>query len=421
MGPMKKPAAAVMKKPSGKTDAEPNETMEEEPQEEACEHPEEEDAEDDACVDPDEKLAKKPTKHPFTLKNVKKHDDLMSTRGWSGSELFECFRKMPSSEQQAMWKLFERSRRSSNCDEAYKAMTNGAGSRSKQQKMLRGWMEDGFNVGSSYRQAVLQFEALDKHKVDVNWLSWKQVTDRFGRKEALQRLQNGSLKFRRSPTDEKLESFSHKNTKRRKTEVETKGGKVDKKMLRDMENLAIEDIDADDWKMGEGNLEEALDTMELDKAVKDIVLKKITRATSQQGSASSASDTSSTEDESDKKKKKNKSTRAALDDLEKNSQLADTDGKPEFKHKMASFEKAMTTDLEYFKGLSSSDSNEQLFIDGARKALDKAMKGLAQAKKSLKMEDVKTALMASFDALKKSKTAKTFCQSSCVKRKSSKD
>ena len=204
MAPMKKPAAAVMKKPSDKTAEEPDETMEEQPHEEACEQPEEEEAEDDACVDPDEKLAKKPTKHPFTLKNVKRHDELTSTRGWSGEELFECFRKLPATEQQAVWKLFERSRRSSNTEEAYKACCSGPGSGAKKQKMLRGWLEDGFAVGSSYRKALLEFESLDKHKVAVNWLSWKQVTDRFGRKEALQRLQNGTLTFRRSPTDSKL-------------------------------------------------------------------------------------------------------------------------------------------------------------------------------------------------------------------------
>lgn len=234
-----------------------------------------------------------------------------------------------------------------------------------------------------------------------------------------------------------VESFSHENTKRRKTEVTTKGGKVDKKLMRDMENLAIEDVTAEDWKMDDGSLEEALGTMNLDKAVKDIVLKKISKG---QGSSTqgSASESSSSEDESDKKKKKsdkkqllkkekktkaNKKTKSSssrstrgLDDLEKTSQLADSDGKPEFKNKMATFENAMTKDLDYFKDLSSSDSSEQLFIDGARQALEKALKSLAQAKKSLKMEEVKTALTASYDALKKSKAAKTFCQSS--KRKS---
>ena len=235
-----------------------------------------------------------------------------------------------------------------------------------------------------------------------------------------------------------VESFSHENTKRRKTELTTKGGKVDKKLMRDMENLAIEDVTAEDWKMDDGSLEEALGTMNLDKAVKDIVLKKISkgRGSSTQGSAS---ESSSSEDESDKKKKKsdkkqllkkekktkaNKKTKSSssrstrgLDDLEKTSQLADSDGKPEFKNKMATFENAMTKDLDYFKDLSSSDSSEQLFIDGARQALEKALKSLAQAKKSLKMEEVTTALTSSYDALKKSKTAKTFCQSSCVKRK----
>lgn len=233
-----------------------------------------------------------------------------------------------------------------------------------------------------------------------------------------------------------VESFSHENTKRRKTELTTKGGKVDKKLMRDMENLAIEDVTAEDWKMDDGSLEEALGTMNLDKAVKDIVWKKISKG---QGSSTqgSASESSSSEDESDKKKKsdkkqllkKEKKTKAnkktkssssrstrGLDDLEKTSQLADSDGKPEFKNKMATFENAMTKDLDYFKDLSSSDSSEQLFIDGARQALEKALKSLAQAKKSLKMEEVKTALTASYDALKKSKAAKTFCQSS--KRKS---
>lgn len=233
-----------------------------------------------------------------------------------------------------------------------------------------------------------------------------------------------------------VESFSHENTKRRKTELTTKGGKVDKKLMRDMENLAIEDVTAEDWKMDDGSLEEALGTMNLDKAVKDIVLKKISKG---QGSSTqgSASESSSSEDESDKKKKsdkkqllkKEKKTKAnkktkssssrstrGLDDLEKTSQLADSDGKPEFKNKMATFENAMTKDLDYFKDLSSSDSSEQLFIDGARQALEKALKSLAQAKKSLKMEEVKTAFTASYDALKKSKAAKTFCQSS--KRKS---
>ena len=236
-----------------------------------------------------------------------------------------------------------------------------------------------------------------------------------------------------------MESFSHENTKRRKTEVTTKGGKVDKKLMRDMENLAIEDVTAEDWKMDDGSLEEALGTMNLDKAVKDIVWKKISKG---QGSSTqgSASESSSSEDESGKKKKKcdkkqllkkekktkaNKKTKSSssrstrgLDDLEKTSQLADSDGKPEFKNKMATFENAMTKDLDYSKDLSSSDPSEQLFIDGARKALEKALKSLAQAEKSLKMEEVKTALTSSYDALKKSKTAKTFRQSSCVKRKS---
>ena len=75
-----------------------------------------------------------------------------------------------------------------------------------------------------------------------------------------------------------MESFSHENTKRRKTEVTTKGGKVDRKMMRDMENLAIEDVTVEDWKMDDGSLEEALGTMNLDKAVKDIVWEKISKA-----------------------------------------------------------------------------------------------------------------------------------------------
>ena len=131
-----------------------------------------------------------------------------------------------------------------------------------------------------------------------------------------------------------MESFSHENTKRRKTEVTTKGGKVDRKMMRDMENLAIEDVTAEDWKMDDGSLEEALGTMNLDKAVKDIVWKKISKG---QGSSTqgSASESSSSEDESDQKKKKqllkkekktkaNKKTKSSssrstrgLDDLEK--------------------------------------------------------------------------------------------------------
>ena len=131
-----------------------------------------------------------------------------------------------------------------------------------------------------------------------------------------------------------MESFSHENTKRRKTEVTTKGGKVDRKMMRDMENLAIEDVTVEDWKMDDGSLEEALGTMNLDKAVKDIVWEKISKG---QGSSTqgSASESSSSEDESDQKKKKqllkkekktkaNKKTKSSssrstrgLDDLEK--------------------------------------------------------------------------------------------------------
>ncbi|CAE7257886.1 unnamed protein product, partial [Symbiodinium sp. CCMP2456] len=235
-----------------------------------------------------------------------------------------------------------------------------------------------------------------------------------------------------------VESFSHENTKRRKTEVTTKGGKVDKKLVRDMEKLNLEDIKPEDWEMPDEDLGEALDDMDVDEDVKNIVMLKINKAASTQASTSQS--TSGSDDESDQKKKKklklkilkkakkdtkSKTSKSSssksgdLKDLEKTSQLGDSDGKPEFKQKIASFETAMSRDMDYFKDLSSTDATEKMLIDGARDALQKAASELGKAKKSLKMESVKSALLLSFEALKKSKAAKAYCKGGSAKRKSS--
>ena len=89
-------------------------------------------------------------------------------------------------------------------DEDFKKLTNGSGATNKKHEFLRGWLSDGCSVGPSFRKAQLAFEALDRHKTEVQWISWKQVCKKFGKKEALQRLENGSLKYRRSPSDTRL-------------------------------------------------------------------------------------------------------------------------------------------------------------------------------------------------------------------------
>ena len=184
-----------------------------------------------------------------------------------------------------------------------------------------------------------------------------------------------------------VESFSHQNTKRRKTEVTTKGAKVDKKLMRGMEKLQIEDVKAEDWEMPDEDLGDALEEMDVGDDVKNIVLQKINKAASTQASTSQS--TSGSDDESDQKKKKklklkmlkkdkkekkpnasksSSSKSAEMKALEKTSQLGDSDGKPEFKQKIASFQTAMSRDIDHFKDLSSTDATEKLLIDGARRS-----------------------------------------------------
>ncbi|CAE7357007.1 unnamed protein product [Symbiodinium natans] len=421
----KKPAAAaaVLKKPSAKTkEAQTKEEVLENMDADEGEHGEEEERTGDPVVDPQEKLAKAVTKYPFTLKNVKKHTDLMEARGWSATELHEAFRKLKPSEQQALWKLFERDRKANKVDEDFKKLTNGSGATNKKHEFLRGWLSDGCSVGPSFRKAQLAFEALDRHKTEVQWISWKQVCKKFGKKEALQRLENGSLKYRRNFLEFRhvQESFSHEHVKKRKTQVETEGGKVDKKLLHDMEGLKIEDVTAEDFEM-----QTALESMEVDEDVKNLILTKIGAT---EGSSGASSSSSSSEKKKKKKLKvkilkkasKDSSTRSSEKDWEKTSQLGDADGKPEFKSKIDSFLQEIQKDTDFFKALNleKADADEKTFVKKTQTSLEGALQTLQKARKTLKLEEVKEALVAGLNALKKSKTAKAMDCCKDKKRKS---
>ena len=218
------------------------------------EEAEEEEKTDDEEVDA---LVRAETKHPFNLDKVKTHEALLEAKGWTADKLHECFKKLPEAEQQKVWKLFERSRKAQGWQEQWSSQASGPGSNKKKNDLLRGWLKDGGQCASYFRSASLQLQHLSEDKIAVSWITWKQTLKKFGKEEALARLKKGTLKYRKSKTDsrflefaEVLESSSHVKSRLRNTSVGGQGKGVSKKMLKDMEELKLEDLEAEDFGLG---------------------------------------------------------------------------------------------------------------------------------------------------------------------------
>ena len=264
---MKKPAAqeageaTLLKKPSSQEET-PDVPKQEE---EEVEGEEEESKEQDPEVDPQ--------KLPVTLQNLKTHEDLLAAKGFTGGQLIAAFKLMAAGEQQKVWKKFEASRKSGGFDSMYQQTTKvGSGSQAKKKEFLRGWLADGAKCGGQYQLAMTSISHRESRELLVTWLTWNQVLGKYGKRESLQRLERGSLKYRKSPSDGKFMEFAdctevNKHVFAKVRESLVKGKKKGKGKHQQFDELALNDLKAEDFDVDGMDL----DCMDLDPAVKTII------------------------------------------------------------------------------------------------------------------------------------------------------
>ena len=100
---------------------------------------------------------------PLSLKNIKTHSELLEVKGWSGRDVFDAFKMLPSGEQQMVWKLFEKGRQKEGCDGAYREQTSGAGGNKRKQDILTSWLLDEGKCGQYYQKACFQLTKMSSH------------------------------------------------------------------------------------------------------------------------------------------------------------------------------------------------------------------------------------------------------------------
>ena len=176
----------------------PKEEQEVEPEQEEEEQEEEEE-------EPEESPPKKLTK-----KALQDHQEFLKQAGdlqLSNTEFEEALQKLPEKQQQCLWKKFEGSRKAARVEEDYKKETIGTGALARKKKLLRSWCLDGCKVSEMYRSAMAAIPLEKQHGVEKEWLSKKRMEDELGPDEMKQRLQAGTLRWRRNPEDGRFFQF----------------------------------------------------------------------------------------------------------------------------------------------------------------------------------------------------------------------
>eukprot|EP00434_Breviolum_minutum_P018828 symbB.v1.2.016607.t1/scaffold1266.1/size127780/2 len=252
----KKPAVSAMSKPAAK-DREKAPLPEKEKAAEEGEEGEEEEGEEDCVVDP-----------KLTAKNVKTHQQLLSSKLCSAAEIDKAIGKLPQKEQQILWKKFEKERLLAGEDGKYKDNTKGLGSQQKKHKLLRSFVMDGGMLGKNYKTAMLTFEKTEEKGGETKFNTWKQQVDKYGKAEALARLKAGTMKFRKSPTDSRFLEFADQTeyykwstSKKQQVAYSTDKHKAEKDDWLSMENLALDDVGESSFGLTPSTLEDMQDSL----------------------------------------------------------------------------------------------------------------------------------------------------------------
>ena len=195
-----RPAASKEESKKAKKEEQQEQPLEEDKEEQALqdqEGEEEEHKEEDKEEEPEKVPAQKLTK-----KALQNHEDLLQQAGdkkLSTAEFEAALQKLPEKQQQCLWKKFEGSRKAARTEEEYKKETSGVGAMARKTKLLRSWCLDGGKISERYRTALAAISLEKQHGVEKEWLSKKRMEDELGTEEMQQRLQAGTLKYRRNP------------------------------------------------------------------------------------------------------------------------------------------------------------------------------------------------------------------------------
>ena len=372
------------KEPEQEQEVEPEEEEEEEEQEE--EEEEEEEQEDS----PPKKLTKKA---------LQDHQEFLKQAGdlqLSNTEFEEALQKLPEKQQQCLWKKFEGSRKAARVEEDYKKETTGTGALARKKKLLRSWCLDGCKVSEMYRSAIAAISLEKQHGVEKEWLSKKRMEDELGPDEMKQRLQAGTLRWRRNPEDgrffqfQKLSEKEATIVKKQKKAKNEATGSATKKDLVSFESLMLEEVNEDDFVLGAED-EEMSETEGMDKEL-----------------AKAMGIKSKTEDKEKKEKNQNKDKWAAL------SEVGNSTKQGEIEEKLMKFKTEISKDMAALEAGAfalNKEKGDKVLLKSVLSAKKKASDCLDDltkllSKKSAKKDLVVPALTKALACLKEGKALK---------------
>ena len=336
----------------------------------------------------------------LTAKNVKTHQQLLSSKLCSAAEIDKAIGKLPQKEQQILWKKFEKERLLTGEDGKYKDNTKGLGSQEKKHKLLRSFVMDGGMLGKNYKTAMLTFEKTEEKGGETKFNTWKQQVDKYGKAEALARLKAGTMKFRKSPTDNRFLEFADQTeyykwstSKKQQVAYSTDKHKAEKDDWLSMENLALDDVGDSSFGLTPGTLED----MQVEPELKDFLTQQL----------------SAKGDEDKKKEKEKKEKKEKTNKWEEMSTVTSSDTKDSLLKKLLAFKAELCKDegvlqeakLE-MKG--KADKKDDLkMLTSTLQALQTCQKQVEKATTGgCKKELSKQALVACFAALEKVKKCK---------------
>ena len=108
----------------------------------------------------------------------------------------------------ALLHRFERSRKGSNEDDAYKTATAGTHlSGIKKKKMLAGWVLDGGECGKNFKGFQMEFGLTKSAGVFTDWLSQQEATTKYGESQLKAMVAAGTIESRRFAKDPRFFEF----------------------------------------------------------------------------------------------------------------------------------------------------------------------------------------------------------------------
>lgn len=341
-----------------------------------------------------------------TAKNLQTHQELLQAKLCSAKQIEAAVQKLPTKEQQLLWKKFEKERLLKGENDKYQEVTKGLGSQEKKWKLLRNFILDGGSLAKNYRTAMVSFEKVEEKGGEIRFNTWKQQVDKYGKSEALARLKAGTMKFRKSPTDPRFMEFADqteymrwKTAKKRSATYSTEKQKVTKDDWLSVENLALEEVGDESF-----GLKGTLGDLEMEPELKEFFKSKMSVKGEEEDEEKKEQEEKEEKGEDRKQPKKNK--------WEELSVVEKTDNKDSLLKKLMAFrtelskEEASLTETKI--ALKGKDKKDELkVLTGTLSALSNCLKKIEKAMKAgCKKEESKETLLACFSALEKAKKTK---------------